>query len=82
MPKYLIDDKKHTKRGIHEIFLKPMILWESKESKGEVSIMELFENPDLNINQCESDLSIYDVIFAACRGDGLRHLKKKVGVKN
>ena len=79
MPKYLkriIDDEKHIKTGIHE-FLRPMSLWESKESNGEVSIMDLFDNPNLNINQCESDLSIYDVIFVACRGGWPEAFKKE-----
>lgn len=45
----------------------PMSLWESKESNGKVSLNEVFEHPDLNFFE-QSDLSVEDLIFAACRG--------------
>lgn len=46
----------------------PMSLWESKESTGEVSLRQLFANPDYDIDGCQSNMSVEDLIFAACRG--------------
>lgn len=46
----------------------PMSLWESKESTGEVSLRHLFDDPDYDIDGCQSTMSIEDLIFAACRG--------------
>lgn len=46
----------------------PMSLWESKDSTGEVSIQELFNNPTYDINGKTSYLSIEDLIFVASRG--------------
>lgn len=46
----------------------PMSLWESGESTGEVSLSELFNNPDYNIDGKRSNMSIESIIFAACRG--------------
>lgn len=46
----------------------PMSLWESRESTGEVSLRQLFDNPDYNIDGCKSEMSIQDLIFSACRG--------------
>lgn len=53
---------------IHRMLMRPMSLYESGESNGQISIMDLFDNPDININNCESSLTINDLIFAACRG--------------
>lgn len=66
-----VDDSKimHSGTGrINRITMLPMSLYESKESNGKISILELFENPDMNIDGIESDLSIDDLAFAACRG--------------
>lgn len=46
----------------------PMSLWESEESNGKISIQELFDNPQLNIDGINSDMTIENLIFAACRG--------------
>lgn len=46
----------------------PMSLFESKESNGNISLMELFNNPNLDIDGITSDMTIEDLIFAACRG--------------
>ena len=54
-----------------------MSLYESGESNGQISIMELFDNPELNINECESDLTMDDLIFAACRGGWPESLNQK-----
>ena len=46
----------------------PMSLWESLESSGEVSIQELFNNPDYDIDGASSKLDIPGLILTACRG--------------
>ena len=46
----------------------PMSLWESKESTGEVSLQQLFDNPGYDIDGRQSKMSVEDLIFAACRG--------------
>ena len=46
----------------------PMSLWESKESTGEISLHKLFDDPNYDIDGCQSKMSIEDLIFAACRG--------------
>lgn len=46
----------------------PMSLWESQESNGRISLRELFDNPDLDIDGVESDMTVENLIFSACRG--------------
>lgn len=46
----------------------PMSLWESGESNGKISLKELFDNKDLDIDGLTSDMKIEDLIYAACRG--------------
>lgn len=45
-----------------------MSLWESKESSGEVSLRELFDNPNYDIDGATSKLDIPALIRVACRG--------------
>ena len=59
----------HTGTGrIARIKMAPMSLWESGESTGEISLMELFNNPDIVIDGKMSCLDIKQLIFASCRG--------------
>lgn len=59
----------HTGTGrISKLKMYPMSLYESKESNGSVSLLDLFDKKDLLENGCVSDLTIEDLIFAACRG--------------
>ena len=53
---------------ISKLNMLPMSLWESGESNGKISLMELFNNPDLDIDGIESDLSIEELVFCGCRG--------------
>ena len=46
----------------------PMSLWESKDSSGTVSLQELFDNPNYNIDGAKSALDIPELIRVACRG--------------
>ena len=67
----VVDDSKimHSGTGrIHRLLMKPMSLYESGESNGKISLMELFDNPKMDITGIESDLTMNELIFAACRG--------------
>lgn len=67
----VIDDEEimHTGTGrISKMSMYPMSLYESKESNGRISLRELFDNKDLDIDGIMSSLSIEELIFAACRG--------------
>lgn len=65
-------DKSRTRHSgtgrIAKMSMLPMSLWESQESTGEVSLMELFNNPDYDIDGKMSNMSIEDLVFAASRG--------------
>lgn len=45
----------------------PMSLYESGESNGMVSMLDLFDNPS-SFDSCKSNISIDDIIFTICRG--------------
>ena len=53
---------------ISKMNMLPMSLWETGESNGKISLKELFDNPDLDIDGIESNLTIEDLIFCGCRG--------------
>jgi predicted AAA+ superfamily ATPase len=55
--------------------MRPMTLWESEESSGDVSLGELFSHPDMVDG--ESSLTMEDVAFAICRGGWPKSLNKK-----
>lgn len=60
---------RHTGTGrITRMMMYPMSLWESKDSTGEVSLQELFDNPNYDIDGASSKLDIPDLIRVACRG--------------
>lgn len=60
---------RHSGTGrISRMQMLPMSLWESAESNGKISLKELFDNKDLDIDGIKSDMKIEDLIFAACRG--------------
>ncbi len=46
----------------------PMSLWESQDSSGEISMKELFDNPNYDIDGATSKLDIPALIRVACRG--------------
>ncbi len=62
---------------ISRMVMYPMSLFESKESNGKISLSALFENPLLIIDGITSDLSIENLVFAACRGGWPSSLSKK-----
>lgn len=67
----IIDDTEimHTGTGrISQISMYPMSLYESEESNGKISLKELFDDKNADIDGIGSELSIEKLIFAACRG--------------
>lgn len=67
----VVDESKimHTGTGrIHRLIMRPMSLFESGDSNGKISLMELFDNPEMDINGIQSDLSMDGLFFVACRG--------------
>ena len=63
---------------ISRIQMYPMSLFESGESNGSVSLIDLFEHSE-NFDGCKSDMGIDDVIFSICRGGwpGSLNIKNK-----
>lgn len=58
----------HTGTGrISDLMMYPMSLYESKESNGQVSLGSILDGDSMN-SGCRSDLSVDNLIFAACRG--------------
>lgn len=78
-----IDPEKiqHSGAGrISRMVLKPFTLFESKESKGIVSLLELFDNPDKTITSyldSENDIRLNDIAYLICRGGWPISLKAK-----
>ena len=46
----------------------PMSLYESGESNGKISIQELFNNCNIDIDGISSDCTVPELVFATCRG--------------
>lgn len=75
-----VDESKILHSGIGRIVrmkMLPMSLYESRESVGNISLKELFDNPSLDIDGKISPLSIEQLIFAACRGGWPASLSRK-----
>ena len=59
----------HTGTGrIDTLIMYPLSLYETGESNGLVSLRRLFAEKTLPEDGCESDLTIDNLVFAACRG--------------
>ena len=66
-----VDESKNRHSGtgrISRMTMGTMSLWESGESNGKISLTDLFNRPDLDIDGIESPMSVEQLIFAACRG--------------
>ena len=60
---------RHSGTGrISKLNMLPMSLWESGESNGKISLIELFNNPSLDIDGIKSNLSIEELVYCGCRG--------------
>jgi hypothetical protein len=66
---------------ISRIVMYPMSLYESGESSGEISLRELFSNPQLDIDGCTSKPDLEELVFVACRGGWPSSLSKKTNVE-
>lgn len=68
---------KHSGTGrITRMMMYPMSLWESQESSGEVSLHELFDNPEHDIDGASGNLDVPELIRVACRGGWPATLQK------
>lgn len=61
---------------ISQLKMYPMSLYESGESNGSVSLIDLFNKPNC-FDGCISDLNVDDLIFAICRGGWPKALLNK-----
>ena len=60
---------KHSGTGrIDKLKMYPMSLYESGESNGKISIQELFNNSNIDIDGISSDCTVPELVFATCRG--------------
>ncbi|MCQ2200447.1 MAG: DUF4143 domain-containing protein [Paludibacteraceae bacterium] len=65
-----VDDSKihHTGTGrISRMQMLPMSLYEYGESNGTVSLIDMFDNPEMEVF-AKSDMDVEHIIFSACRG--------------
>ena len=67
----IVDNSKINHKGvgrIHRLMMRPMSLYESGDSNGKISLIDLFNDKDVKINGITSDLSLKDLTFLAARG--------------
>lgn len=67
----IVDNSKINHKGvgrIHRLMMRPMSLYESGDSNGKISLIDLFNDKDVKINGITSDLSLKDLTFLASRG--------------
>ncbi len=62
---------------ISRMIMYPMSLYESNESNGRISLSDLFADPVMDIDGITTDLSVENLVFAACRGGWPVSLHKK-----
>ena len=55
-------------RRITPVKMRPMSLWESKESKGTISLMDLFDGKDNYPWDMNAEITLDDIAFLMCRG--------------
>lgn len=55
-----------------------MTLWEPKESNGKISILEMFNNSDYDIDGLQSDIKLEDLFFRGMSGQLTKMFKHKV----
>jgi len=67
-PKEDKDEMQHSGTGrVSWLRMRPMTLWESSDSSGEVSLSELFDDADTAVRG-ENKLTLADLAFLVCRG--------------
>ena len=68
-PKEGKEEMKHTGTGrVSWLIMRPMSLWESSDSSGQVSLATLFSLSDTSIIRGENRLKLADIAFLTCRG--------------
>ncbi len=75
-----VDNSKIMHTGIGRISrmeMSTMSLYETGESNGKVSLKSLFDDPGMDIDGVTSDLTVEELIFAACRGGWPSSVRKK-----
>ncbi|MCR5150572.1 MAG: DUF4143 domain-containing protein [Clostridiales bacterium] len=75
-----VDESKirHSGTGrISRLVMRPMSLFESNESTGKISLTKLFNDKEYDIDGVTSNLTVENLVFAACRGGWPSSLKKK-----
>ncbi len=71
-------DTPHTGTGrISEVTMYPMTLFESGDSNGTISLSELFNNEEYDIDGIKSDLTLEKLFYIICRGGWPRCLAIK-----
>ena len=76
----VVDDSEimHSGTGrIYKLIMRPMSLYESGDSNGKISLVDLFYSSNLDIDGIKSVLSIEELIFVTCRGGCPETLNKK-----
>lgn len=66
---------------IAKIVMYPMSLYESNDSNGSISLRELFDNEQLDIDGLKSNLTIEDLIRVTCRGGWPISLNRKPNIE-
>ena len=67
----IVNNSKINHKGvgrIHRLMMRPMSLYESGDSNGKISLIDLFNDENVKINGITSDLSLKDLTFLASRG--------------
>lgn len=67
----VVDNSKIMHSGvgrIHRLIMRPMSLYESGDSNGKISLMDIFNDKNVKINEITSNLSLKDLILAARGG--------------
>lgn len=63
------NEMKHSGTGrIAWLLMRPMSLWESSDSTGQVSLASVFKISDSDLMRGNSNLTLEDIAFLACRG--------------
>lgn len=67
----IVDNSKIEHKGvgrIHRMMMRPMSLYESGDSNGKISLIDLFNDKNVKINGIPCDMTLRDLVFLASRG--------------
>lgn len=78
-PKEDKEEMKHSGTGrMAWLKMRPMTLWESGDSTGDISLTELFARQDNATVRGENRLKLYDIAFLTCRGGWPKAVDKRM----